>query len=342
MSRWIAALLRVPLPCKILVANSIIVGAVAVAAWLVHPGLGTGPRPEGLAAVVAIAVGVTFVVNAAIVWFALAPLRGLQSAAAAVRAGDLEARAPLSPLADRRTRELIRAFNEALEAIGEYRRRLRAMTARVLSREEEDRVRVARELHEETAQRLASLLLTLRLKSVDGDLRALEGVIEEARREIATAVETIRGFAADRQPPPLEDLGLGRAIELHAEPVAEASGVEIRVACDPVEQALTAPARLVLYRVVQEAVENAAAHARASSIEVRLERQGDEIVARVIDDGEGFAVEEAMERGGIGLFGMRERAATAGGSVEFESRPGHGTTVRLAVPVEPLRREKRV
>ena len=330
---WIARLLRFPLRGKILVANAAIVTAVLLLAWIAHPT--DAGFPTGLFAAIALAgLGTTVLVNLAILRLALRPLRRLQQTAARLRSGDLQARAPLSPLADRRTRELIGAFNETLDGVEEYRRRLRAMTARAVSREEEVRMEVARELHEETAQRLASLLLRLQLESREEDSAALRRVVEEARAEIATALETIRGYAADRQPPPLEELGLGRALESHARSIAETAGVGIRVSCAPVDRELPPAGRLGLYRIVQEAMENAASHARASEIEVRIERVNGRVVARVRDDGEGFDVEETMDRGGIGLFGMRERAATVGGSVVIDSDPGAGTTVTASVPVE--------
>lgn len=330
---WIARLLRFPLRGKILVANAAIVAAVLGLAWIAHP---TDVEfPTGLFVTIALAaLATTVLVNLAILRIALRPLRRLQETAARLRSGDLQARAPLSSLADRRTRELIEAFNETLDGVEDYRRRLRAMTARVVSREEEVRMEVARELHEETAQRLASLLLRLRLKSREGDPEGLRRLAEEARGEIATALETIRGYAADRQPPPLEELGLGRAVESHARSIAETAGVGIRVSCASVDRELPPAGRLVLYRIVQEALENAASHARASEIDVRIEPENGRVVARVTDDGEGFDVEETMNRGGIGLFGMHERAAMVGGSVEIDSDPGAGTTVTASVPVE--------
>lgn len=333
MPSGLARLLRFPLEWKILFANAAIIGGVLVAAWILHPADG-GPPVGTFLILAASAIAATVLVNAGILRLALRPLRRLQRTAARVRTGDIGSRAPFSPLADRRTQELIEAFNETLEGVEEYRRRLRAMTARLVSREEEDRMKVARELHEDTAQRLASLLLTLQLEAREGNPDSLRGVVEDARREIATALETIRGYAADRQPPPLEDLGLGRALEAHARSIAEAVDVEIRIACQPVDAELPAACRLVLYRIVQEAIENAASHARASAVEVRIERENGRVVARVADDGEGFDVEKAMDRGGIGLFGMRERAAMVGGSVVIDSDPGTGTTVTASVPVD--------
>ena len=109
----------------------------------------------------------------------------------------------------------------------------------------------------------------------------------------------------------------------------------MEVEADRIDSVLSAETELVLYRIVQEALSNVVRHADARSVCVRIERQESAVVAEVTDDGKGFSVDEELRRPdrGLGLFGMQERAAYVGGSVDIQSRPGAGTTVRVTLPI---------
>jgi two-component system, NarL family, sensor histidine kinase UhpB len=331
-------LLRLPLFYKILVANAVLVlsaalaGSLATAAYVrrdpghlleVAWGIGLG------------AVVVTVVVNALILRLALRPLHHLENTAARVQAGDLDARVPRSPLADRELDRLSRTFNGMLDSGTAYRARLREVAAAALNAAEEERKRISRELHDETAQLLAALLIRIRLVR-GADPADADALLEEMREEVGVALEGVRRFARGLRPPALDELGLVPSIESHARSVRETSGIDVHVDAEPLKRTLPPEAELAVYRIVQEALSNVVRHSGATRADVRLARDGDVLRVCVRDDGRGFSVEGAKRAGGgLGLFGMEERAAYLGGHVVVHSRAGEGTTVTAEVPLGP-------
>jgi two-component system, NarL family, sensor histidine kinase UhpB len=342
-------LLRVPLFYKILIANAVIVvlGTVIVT-MIVRRYLEQEHGAFSSFAFVALlaltGVVVTVLVNALILKLALTQLKLLEQTAARIQKGELNARVPQSAVTDRDLERLTRTFNRMLEGLDAYRQRLRDVAARALRAEEEERKRISRELHDDTAQTLASLLIRLRLARAAPDT-IRDRVLEELREELVEAIERVRRFARGLRPPALEELGLVPALESHVRGLAESVGITIRMEAAPVEGALSPQTELVLYRIAQEALSNAIRHSQASSIVVRLERNEASVTVVVKDDGVGFSLQRvtAEEAGGLGLFGMQERAAYVGGQVEIDSAPGRGTTVRAVIPLgdEPATRGRR-
>jgi len=335
----VSRLLRLPLFYKILLANvgiALVGSALAPFLTELYSRVAGGGMMPFVAALAAVAVVVTAAVNALILWLALKPLGQLEETARRVQNGDLDARAPVSPLADRELERLTSAFNGMLDGIAGYRRRLREVAARALHAAEEERRRIALELHDETSQRLAAILLRLRvLRSAQDDHRR-DTLIEELREELADILEGTRRYARGLRPPALDELGFGPAIESHARSVAETSGVEVDVRIGNGSRETLAPeAELALYRIAQEGLSNVARHAEADHAWVRIEWTDDAVVATIEDDGRGFDVADVMaaEDRGLGLFGMHERANYLGGYVEVESEPGSGTLVRATIPL---------
>lgn len=325
-------LLRVRLFTKMLVANSVLVALAALTGALAGAALVTGSGREALAVAVPVVLTglvLTILVDAVILQLALDPLHRLQRAAERVRGGDLSVRAPRSPLADRDLAGLVEAFNDALERLAVYRRKLGEAAARAMHREEEERERVAHALHEDTAQRLAALLFRLRAASAES--HALEGVLDETRDEIAAALEVIRGYAVARRPPILHALGLGAAVEVYARDL-EHAGLRVEVNAEEIDR--DPPLELALYQIVREALDNVALHSAAAQAVVRIAREGDDLSVSIEDDGRGFDVDEALRGDALGLFEMRERALAAGGGLAIESRPGAGTRIRATVPAK--------
>lgn len=339
--RFARTLLRVPLFYKILIANAavVLVGTV-FGSMVTERFVRAYPDAPILDVAGPLAIGgilATLLINAIILKLALQPLDALERTAARVRRGDLEARVPLSPVADRELDRLTRTFNGMLDSAAEYRERVREVASQALTAAEEERKRISRELHDETAQLLAALLIRIRLVKRAGDPRAVDALLEDMRREIGQALEGVRRFARGLRPPALDELGLIPAIESHVRSLREISEMDLSLAAGPaVDEGLPAEAGLAVYRIIQEALSNVLRHSGATRASIRLEREGARLVVCVEDDGRGFSVPTVTAGGrGLGLFGMNERAAYLGGRVDVRSEPGAGTRVRAEIPIAP-------
>ena len=214
------------------------------------------------------------------------------------------------------------------------RKRLRDFGAGALRASEEERQRIARELHDDTAQHLAALLMRLRLMERDTPDESWRLRMGELRESLASCADGVRRIARGLRPPELEDAGVVAALRAHLRAVRDGTELEVDFDADPVDEILDMDAKLVLYRVVQEAVSNVVRHAGASRVSVRVERTADVVVGEVRDEGRGFTSgAPPMDGGsGLGLMGMQERAGMVGGRVRIESEPGEGTTVRVELP----------
>ncbi len=215
------------------------------------------------------------------------------------------------------------------------RRRLRQFGFGALRAAEEERRRIARELHDDTAQRLAAILLRLRLLSAERTGPDRDRLLEEIRAELVEAAEAVRRIARGLRPPALEDVGVATAIRAHVRTRFSEGEPSVEMDLAPVDEVLEEEAKLVLYRIVQEALSNVERHAEASRVIIRINVSGDHVLAVVEDDGRGFDPRQPSrdDGRGLGLLGMRERATLVGGHVEVESEPGAGTRIRLQIPL---------
>jgi signal transduction histidine kinase len=205
-------------------------------------------------------------------------------------------------------------------AVQRRRAHLRELRAR-LDGEEAERRRWVRELHDDTLQELAAVMVVLGPSDVQ-DRR-----IAEARELVGRQIQTLRRLIAQMRPLALDSLGLNAALEDLAQHAHDATGVDIEVVTVPLPQ-LPSDTETSLYRVVQEALTNAVRHARARHITIRTAREPGRLVVSVADDGCGRPGFTA----GHGITGMRERADALGGRLEIRGRPGGGTEVRLSLP----------
>jgi two-component system sensor histidine kinase UhpB len=195
-----------------------------------------------------------------------------------------------------------------------------------LQAQEQERTRVARDLHDEVNQSLTGLLL--RLEAVrESAPPELEAELAETKALANQAMRELLSLARQLRPTALDDLGLAAAIAGQVEQLARGE-IAAEFEAEGDFSGLGDDAQLVVYRVAQEALSNAARHSGAGSVEVCLRRlEGGGVELTVSDDGRGFAFEESQR--GLGISGMRERALLVGGNLTIESRPEHGTTVRL-------------
>lgn len=213
--------------------------------------------------------------------------------------------------------------------------RLREFTKAAMNAAEEERRRIARELHDDTAQVLSALLLRFEsvLRTEDPEIRdRLQGEIREGLRG---AAEGVRRIARGLRPPALEDAGVVAAIRGHLRNAVDPiDGISTEFHSEGVEHLLTSEAKLVLYRVIQEAVSNAVRHAKATHIRIDVVSGAVDVAGTVADNGIGFDLQALNERDqGLGLIGMHERAGGVGGRLSVDSKPGDGTRVRLELPV---------
>lgn len=333
---WLRRVLRLRLFTKILVANGVLLSLAAAgilaSAWI-GPARGNDPVLRLAVGLVAATVVLGVTLNAAILRLALEPIEGLTRAATAVRAGDLTARAPSSPFADPDVERLVRAFNEALDAVAGYRARLRRWSARARRAEEAERERIARELHEEVAQDFAALLVRLRTNGTALDPGALDRVLEESRDRIVNAIDRLRSLSREDPAAALPHVGLARVVEGWMRSRVLPGGPEVGVA-ERGEAAIDPEQERALFRVVQEAADNAFRHGAARRIAVAIERRPDGSRVSVEDDGRGFDP-ACVGEDALGLFAMRERMESVGGDLEVRSRPGDGTRVVATVPAAP-------
>lgn len=328
----IRTLLRVPLFYKILVANAATLTIVmfAAAAFARSAG-GNGTVLFGV--VLGAGLLVSVVSNAIILRLALVPLKRLQETAEQVQAGDLNARVEASDLADADLERLMLTFNTILDSGEVYRRRLRDIAARALNATEEERKRIAQELHDGTAQTLAALRVRLRVARSADDPEVGNTLLDRIGADLGDATEEIRRIAQGLRPPALDMLGLAPAIESCARSIGETTPLTLDTDIAGVEDLLTPEAELALYRIVQEALSNVARHSSADRVRISVGRVDRTVVVSIEDNGRGFAVRDEMSSRGLGLFGMQERAAYVGGNVEIESEPGRGTRIRATIPV---------
>lgn len=330
--------LGVPLLWKVLVANLVIVTLGAGIGMLVTADLARArpgaPLGELLAVPLAGAVALSLVVNLIALRAALAPLRRLQSTIEAVRGGDLGARLRPALLTDPEVERVGETLNTMLDELAAVHARLRALSAGVMDAQEEERRRISRELHDDTAQTLTSLLLYAKaLEQGDAPPRVRQA-LAELREEVARSLEGVRRLARELRPSALDDLGLVAALEGYTHDFARRTGIAVRFEPACGGERLPAQVELALYRIAQEALTNVAKHAGATRVDVGLVREPGAISLTVRDDGRGFDPSRLPSGDrGLGLFGMKERAELTGGRLTITSRPGGGSVIAARIPL---------
>lgn len=328
--RWVAVLLRVPLIGKIAGANALIV----TAAVLVAVFAGMVGQDSRLWLLLLASLGLGLFVNAILVVIALRPLKELEYTARSVWQGELDARVPTSLVADAGIQRVGNTLNVLLDGLMADRVKLRTLANQIIRTGDEERARIARELHDSTAQSLAALLLELSVLAAENAEPRLEARIANIRTIVSDVLDEVRLVAHTVHPRVLDDLGLAAALQLFARETQERSGVT--VTCDGPASVLSIDAACAstLYRVAQEAVGNAIRHAQATRVSIDISQSDDAVELEVVDDGIGFKTGDVeRRRPGMGLFTMRERAALVGGRLTLQSLPGVGTRVLVVVPV---------
>ena len=220
----------------------------------------------------------------------------------------------------------------AAVAVDQARLIQRDALRRVVRAQEDERRRLARELHDETGQALTSILLGLKsLEDLD-DVAALGQGVAALRERVVATLQDVRRLAVELRPAALDDFGLEAALERLTAGFAEQTGLKVELESRLQDDRLPEEVETVLYRIVQEALTNIVKHAQASRVSIVVTQKPGAVGAVIEDDGRGFDPDQSVD-GGIGLIGMRERVALLDGSMTIETAPGKGTTLVIEVPV---------
>jgi two-component system sensor histidine kinase UhpB len=333
-------LLGLPILYKVLVANAVIVvvGAV-VGTWLTTVTVQATSQGRHLYLALAFAlIGfmLSVSVNYLVLRAAFQPLHRLERVAAAVRRGDLSERAEPATFDDPQFSRLAATFDATLDELDRDRHELRALASQVIRAQEQERQRVARELHDDTAQVLFAQLLRLAAlkSSAYPEVQQMASDLEDMTVE---ALEGVRRLALELRPPALDDLGLVAALEGLAQRFSDQLGIPVDYQARGTRSRLSPEVEVVLYRVAQEALTNILKHARAAHVWIDLDRGEHDVTLSIRDDGVGFDPKVTRTtdpmRSGLGVFGMQERAALAGGTLRIWQRPGGGSEVFAFIPL---------
>jgi signal transduction histidine kinase len=240
-------------------------------------------------------------------------------------------------LSVRYAENLERKADEHYAQVEQAKLELQQLSARLLEIEEEGRRKLSRELHDEIGQALA--LLQIEISHAQASLAAptpqLRERLQRARELAERTVQTIRNISGMLRPALLDDLGLVPALQFQLEDFLRRSGIQCDFIEDGVADQLPDVVKTCVYRVVQEALHNCEKHSGARRVRISVRQLPEVLVTEIEDDGRGFTLE--TKRGtGLGLLGMRERAANAGGTLVVDSVPGSGARIALRIPLQAM------
>jgi PAS domain S-box-containing protein len=250
-------------------------------------------------------------------------------------------------LSEQRTSVLARVNQQLRAEIAERERaedqlrtsldQLRALAGRLQSVREEERTSVAREIHDELGQACTAIKMDLALirhKTTKTQAR-LRAKVNSATHVVDNMIVTLRRIASELRPRTLDHLGLPAALEWQAQEFESRTGVHCHVILAQEPIALDPERSTAIFRIFQESLTNVARHAHATRVEARMEREADQLIFQVHDNGKGFDPEEAKARRSLGLVGMRERALLLNGEFKIEGVSGAGTTMTLRIALPP-------
>jgi two-component system sensor histidine kinase UhpB len=299
--------------------------AVALTIVVLVPGHESSYRIDEEGVVLIAAVILVVLLNLALLRRVVGPVQRLTVLARNV---DLTGPMPAVPDAEPSSEagELAHTFHEMLTRLQAERREA---TGRVLAGQEAERLRIARELHDQVGQELTAVLLLLSRLSTRAP-EELGPAVLAVQDSVRASLEDLRRIAIELRPEALDDLGLGSALSVLCDRFAQQSGLDVACRIAEVLPDLPASTELVIYRVAQEALTNVARHSGSDRAELSLQPRDSQIVLTVRDHGQGLAAERPA---GSGMRGMRERAGLVGAALEIDdAHSGPGTEVRLRVP----------
>src|SRR5437763_3764466 len=330
-------LLSLPVFYKVLFANSLIIFVGATGGTWLASNLGNSRQalatPTSLIIFVVVGWLVSIALNFVVLQVAFRPLQDLGKVMNRVQAGERSLRAPTTGV-DPEADQLAQTFNMMLEAIDDATR-LRA--SRIINAQEQERKRIARELHDETSQVLTSLLISLTILEESITTQEARDRIADTRKLAHQTLRAIRNLSIDLRPSALDDLGLLPALRWYVKEYSQKCSIEVEFLATGFKQRLPAEMETALYRIVQESLTNTARHAYAHKVIITMKEDADAVFATITDDGCGFDVGTLLktpdQERGLGLAGMSERALLLDGTLNINSSPGHGTSIEVYIPL---------
>lgn len=326
--------LSIPVFYKVLLANSLIIFVGATGGTWLATHLNTSPYATPMSLIIFVAVGwlISIGLNFVVLQIAFRPLTHLVKVMQRVQAGERALRAPLTGF-DRQADQLASTFNMVMEALDDASR-LRA--SQIINAQEQERQRIARELHDETSQVLTSLLISLAVLEEAIDAPEARERIADTRTLAHSTLRAIRNLSIDLRPSALDDLGLLPALRWYVKEYQKKCAIEVDFQASGLKERLPAEMETALYRIVQEALTNTAKHANAHKVRIQLKENEQQVKATIIDDGQGFDYEGLLknpgQERGLGLAGMQERAVLLSGTLAIRAAPGRGTIVEVRIP----------
>ena len=315
-------------------------------------GIATGPIDQivnvvtlQLMTTTLVMIAVGFAAAFLLTWILTRPLLDLVSATHAVAKGDFSRRVPR--WANDEIGELSTAFNAMTESLqkAETERAEREMLREryvngVIDAQENERTRIARELHDSTSQSLTSLLVGLQNLKQTHTENELASRIDQLRSVISITLDEVRTISWRLRPSALDDLGLISALEKYVEDYRERYELTVELVANGMEERLPLEIETAIYRIIQEGLTNIARYAQASAASVIVSRRHNLIRIIIEDNGIGFDPDEVRKStNSLGLQGIQERAALFNGNLIIESQPGHGTTLYIEIPYTEAREQ---
>ena len=270
-------------------------------------------------------------------WILTRPILELVNATKSVAKGDFTPRVPR--WADDEIGDLAEAFNAMTEGLARtdelrHEREVlrRQLLEKVITTQEDERRRIARELHDSTSQSLTSLIVGLRMMETNCAQCASPTKATDLRQVASRTLDEVRDLSMRLRPRVLDDLGLAAALERLVSEWQSRNKIPVDVVIQLSER-LPGEVETALYRIAQETLTNIARHAKAKSASILIEKHGDTVRAIVEDDGVGFDANMNQGERHLGLLGMRERAELLNGTLTVESDPAHGTSIFIEIPL---------
>lgn len=317
------SVLRIPLVLKVMGANGLI---IAVALVLVGNGL--WGDSQGELVVVLGALTIVCIVNLLLVRLALSPIKELERVAERVSAGDFAARSLPSLVSDPQLVTLSSTVNELLDSLAAERRRIQKLGVEVVSAQDTERARIARELHDSIAQTLAAVRFQLSAAGANATDIDLRNNLATARGMIGKVMDEVRNISQSLHPRMADDLGLVIALEALAHEAGQRSGLKVKVTANIGQKRVPANVAATLFRVAQESLKNAEASAAAGTAEILLYATEGTICLEVKDDSRGLDRGKPMaDNSGSGLATIRDRVALTGGVMRIANEENGGTKV---------------